>query len=277
MATNKLSFKKGETIKTGKLSKGKKLINLWGEPFSGKTSIIGTLAEYGYNIDYINFDNNINPLMSLSPEASARINNILVQDSITKPNIAVFFDGLRIKPIAKICTKHGYIDCVDCKQSGEFLLYSPLNTTADLTVIDSASTYLSSAMIASKNEAMLLKTTFNHFGVQGLHVDTLLYFAKSVKSNVMIICHDIQMANTLKENYVDDYYPLLGTRPKSKTSMSVFTEILATIKEKDTYQVSKTKTRFADLRNRELEMKLKNKPRLDILKAILGEPNSMQQ
>lgn len=251
----------------------KQRIALWGPPVTGKTDGIVKLVQAGYAIDYVNLDDNVRPFLQLTPEELVRVNNIKLKDGLSKFNIADFFENIRSTAAISICKTHGHINCNLCKKGGEFLMYNPSKSVADITVIDSASAYLDSAMISAKENATE-KTTFNNFGIQGLHVDVLHHFVKSVTNHVIVICHDIQLANTLKENYTDNYYPLLGTRPKSKRSMNIYSAVIRSYEARDTYQVSKTKTHFATLRNSELEQQLNGKSRIEILKAILGPPKN---
>lgn len=272
-----LNFKKAAVVKKLPLNKpNNKKIIIWGEPITGKTQILTELAEANYLIDYINLDNNMGVFDNASDKVIDNINNISVNDSLNKMNKATFFEQLITQPAVKVCGAHGYIDCVQCKnEGGDSILYNPAKSEADIIVIDSVSAYLESAMIKGKGESVTAKTTFNNFGEQGLHVDVLNHFVKACPTNVIVISHILQMANTLKENYTDDFYPMFGTRPKSKRCMSVYSHIVKSILDKDTYQLTKSKTHYATLRDDTLEKKLKGKTRLEILETILGKPKTV--
>ncbi len=273
----KLNFKKAAIVKKLPLTKqNTKKITIWGEPVTGKTEILLELAEAGYNIDYINLDNNMGVFDNASDKVIEHINNISVNDSLNKMNKAIFFEQLITQPAVKVCGAHGYIDCTQCKnEGGDSILYNPSKSDADIIAIDSVSAYLESAMIKSKGDSVTAKTTFNNFGEQGLHVDVLNHFVKACPTNVIVISHILQMANTLRENYTDDFYPMFGTRPKSKRCMSVYSHVIKSIVDKDTYQLTKSKTHYATLRDDALEKRLKGKKRLEILATILGKPKSV--
>lgn len=208
---------------------------IYGPPKSGKTALVGKLAER-FTLHWLDLENGVKTLLNpemLKPAYRKNVNVITVPDHRLYPVAidtvrAVLKGGER-----KICYDHGKVNCPVCGKR-EDARHSTLNilnfTDKDVLVIDSLSQLSASAM----NKVVLkeisapageeYKATFNDYAKQGALLEEVLSLIQVIDINVVCISHavDTEKAESTKEAIV----PLAGTRNFSKLAAKYFDEVV---------------------------------------------------
>lgn len=91
---------------------------IFGLPKSGKTTLVGQLAEQGRELLWISMDNGHSVLKYLSPAAQERIELINIKDTRTNAIAAHTCLSIIKGGWFNICDGHGIIECRACKANG---------------------------------------------------------------------------------------------------------------------------------------------------------------
>src|SRR5699024_2015782 len=133
---------------------------IYGPPFSGKTTLAGTLAK-NFKLYWFDLESGINVLLnSVSAEHQQNVNVFQIPDSASWPiAIETMIKALR-GPEVHICQLHGKVACARCIKSGDPV--QPFHfaglTSSDCVVIDSGTQLTASAMSSvTKNQDDLYK------------------------------------------------------------------------------------------------------------------------
>ena len=212
---------------------------VYGPPKSGKTLLVGRLAEAGYNLTILDLDLGCITLVhNLSDEAKERVDVIQIPDTKERPQgietvSQIFRDPAKLH---KICEEHGRINCPTCtRENKEF--YS-LNisefTSKHVLVIDSFSQLSDSCMayVASDVKGLDLndklgeytRVEFKHYDAQGRILSAICSAIQAAKFNVVVITHDQDVGGEHTESIV----PKGGTRNFAKSFGRYFDHIVYT-------------------------------------------------
>lgn len=208
---------------------------VYGAPKSGKTAIVGKLAEFGFTLHWLDLENGIKTLLNpaiLDPKFRKNVNVISVPDHRLYP-IAIdtvrdiFRGGLK-----RICSAHGKVSCPLCIKATDAkhseIDIAKLGAT-DILVIDSLSQLANSAM----NKGILkelqkpggeeYKRTFVDYGVQGALMEQVLSFLQVADINTIAISHELESESLEGREKI---VPVAGTRNFSLTSAKYFDTVV---------------------------------------------------
>jgi len=118
-------------------------ICVFGDPFTGKTRLIGQLAKK-FHLIYFDLENGISTLMQFPDEVLANITYIRIKDEMPNaPRAHATIDRIVYGGDFRICEAHGSIDCKFCSTDTHIPISIPKVITPEglqtIVVIDSAS------------------------------------------------------------------------------------------------------------------------------------------
>lgn len=208
---------------------------VYGPPKSGKTALVGKLAEAGFKLHWCDLENGIKTLLNpaiLKPEFRKNINVINIPDHRYSPTAITTINEVMKGRKTKICYDHGKVNCPICSKV-QTTRWSEINlsefTDKDILVIDSLSQLGESA----RNKVTLAeiikpggeeyKPTFNDYMAQGSQLAGVLSMIQVANLNIIVISHeiDVEKAET-KEKIV----PTSGTRNFSSTVGKYFDAVV---------------------------------------------------
>lgn len=203
---------------------------VYGPPKSGKTALVGRLAE-NFKLHWLDLENGIKTLLNpamLAVQHRKNVNVIQVPDHRMYPiAIDTVRDILR-GGTKRICHSHGKVNCPVCAKQTDSK-WSEINleafTDSDILVIDSLSQLANSAMNKgilkeiSKPGGEEYKPTFHDFAVQGALLEQVLSLIQVVDLNIIVISHEVESEMT---DGKDKIVPMAGTRNFSKMSAKYF-------------------------------------------------------
>lgn len=207
---------------------------VYGAPKSGKTALVGKLAEH-FTLHWLDLENGIKTLLNpamLDPKFRKNVNVVSVPDHRLYP---IAIDTVRevIRGGAKkICATHGKVSCPICGKDAE-AKFSELDLAKfganDILVIDSLSQLANSAM----NKGILkelqkpggeeYKKTFTDYAVQGSLMEQVLSFIQVVDINVVAISHELESESLEGREKI---VPVAGTRNFSLNAAKYFDSVV---------------------------------------------------
>jgi hypothetical protein len=207
---------------------------VYGAPKTGKTALVGKLAEH-FTLHWMDLENGIKTLLNpaiLDPKFRKNVNVISIPDHRLYP---IAIDTVRevIRGgVKKICSSHGKINCPICAKDAE-AKHSELDLAKfganDILVIDSLSQLANSAM----NKGILkelqkpggeeYKKTFTDYAVQGSLMEQVLSFIQVVDINVVAISHELESESLEGREKI---VPVAGTRNFSLNSAKYFDSVV---------------------------------------------------
>ena len=197
----------------------KQLALVYGEPFSGKTYLVGMLAKY-YNIKWIDLDNGSISLTNLPAEYQKRIDVLKIQDSSTSPRSPVTVNKL-LKSEKTVCVE----DRTGKVQVGKDSLPEGMEgicwnlsqlTTQDVLVIDPLTTFSESIMdyyLKITDDLDFVKRGYTEYDSQGMYLRSFLMHLKKLPCHVVVITHQEELEQETSDKKLT---PLGGTRNFSK-------------------------------------------------------------
>ena len=207
---------------------------VYGPPKSGKTALVGKLAEAGFTLYWVDIEQGIKTLLNpeiLKPEFRKNVNVINIPDHRAYPvaidTIRKLFKG----GSHRICYSHGVSNCPICSKDANAKWSDTVDLgkfgDKDILVIDSL-TQLSNS---SANKVTLkdwqkddeYKMTFDDYRMQGMYLDEVLSKIQAANVNVCIISHDVDVE---KDDKKEKIVPVGGTRNFSKTVAKYFDEVI---------------------------------------------------
>jgi len=207
---------------------------VYGAPKTGKTALVGKLAEH-FTLHWVDLENGIKTLLNpaiLDPKFRKNVNVISIPDHRLYP---IAIDTVRevIRGgVKKICAAHGKVNCPLCAKDAE-AKYSELDIAKfganDILVIDSLSQLANSAM----NKGILkelqkpggeeYKKTFTDYAVQGSLMEQVLSFIQVVDINVVAISHELESESLEGREKI---VPVAGTRNFSLNAAKYFDSVV---------------------------------------------------
>lgn len=203
---------------------------VFGAPKSGKTALVGKLAEH-FKLHWLDLENGIKTLLNpamLDPKFRKNVNVISIPDHKLYPiAIDTVRDILR-GGLKKVCATHGKINCPVCAKNPE-ARWSEINLAEfgdkDMLVIDSLSQLSNSAMNRSvlkeisKPGGEDYKATYHDYATQGALLDQVLSMIQVLDLHICVISHEVESEMT---DGKDKIVPMAGTRNFSKLSAKYF-------------------------------------------------------
>lgn len=215
-----------------KSSKTKVLV--YGPPKSGKTALVGKLAEK-YKLHWFDLENGIKTLLNpamLKPEFRKNVNVINVPDHRVNPvAISTLIDVFR-GGHKRICYDHGKVNCPLCAKRPE-AKWSEIDLSklgdGDIVVIDSLSQLSASALnkitLAQINKpgGEEYKPSWDDYAAQGALIAQVLTLFQVLDMNIVCISHETDSESVTGK---DKVVPVAGTRNASRLSAKYFDEVV---------------------------------------------------
>jgi nucleoside-triphosphatase THEP1 len=207
-------------------------ILVYGAPKSGKTALVGKLAEK-YKLHWFDLEGGIKTLLNpeiLKPEYRKNFSLFSIPDKQTYP-IAIETVLKTIKGTAtEICQDHGRVSCPECKRVGKPANTIALNqfTQEDIWVIDSWSQLCESAMNYIMKDAIAkdnfdAKAGWDEYGKQGRILERIGSFIQIAPINIVVISHELLVEMEDKSKKI---VPIGGTSNFSKTFAKYFDDVV---------------------------------------------------
>lgn len=209
-------------------------ILVYGPPKSGKTALVGKLAEH-FKLHWVDLENGIKTLLNptlLDPKFRNNVNVINVPDHRMVPvGISTVLDILRGGP-RRICYSHGKHACPLCVKRPE-ARWSDIDLSTfgdkDILVIDSLSQLSSSALSRvtlkeiQKPTGEEYKPTWDDYAAQGALMAQVLSLIQVLDLNIICISHETDTESVTGK---DKVVPVAGTRNSSRLSPKYFDEVV---------------------------------------------------
>lgn len=216
-----------------------KRVLVYGPPKSGKTELVGKLAEK-FKLIWFDLENGHDTLFKLPAEWQERVEVIALPDTRGYPiAIETCLKVIKGGPVS-ICTAHGKVGCPKCydiktkgpKDGAELTAVNLDEIDTNTVVVFDSLTQLTNSAIANitRNRPDDYKLTYDDWGNLGKVLDTFLSYVQNAPYNVVCISHEnaVEMQDG-KEKLV----PTAGTRNFSRNSAKYFGEVVhATVTNK---------------------------------------------
>ena len=205
---------------------------VYGQPKSGKTALVGKLAEIK-KLHYFDGEDGIKTLLNpemLKPEFRKNVNVFRIPDTQHLPAFADTLLKVLKGGNQTICATHGLVNCPKCSKDG-----SPTNSINvdtfgpdDVLVIDSVSQLAASIMhricssqIAKGTED--LRPEWDQYRAQGFLLDRIFSILQAAPYHVVCISHEqlVEMEDGKKK-----IVPIGGTSNFSKTFAKYFDDVV---------------------------------------------------
>jgi hypothetical protein len=173
---------------------------IYGPPKSGKTAVVGKLAEH-YNLLWFDLEDGVktllNPELKIPPAALDHVTLVQLPDTKDYPIAAeTLYKVVDWKPIS-ICEEHGKVNCTICKQKSAPFVELDFSKMDDswIIVVDSL-TQLSNSVMNMILRARGLtsydaKPEWDDYAKQGAWLDRWLSILQNCPFNVVVISHEM--------------------------------------------------------------------------------------
>lgn len=203
-------------------------ILVYGPPKTGKTQLVGELANHGYNLLWFDLENGSGTLRKLPVESQERINLIALPDTRSFPiGIETCLKVIKGTKVS-ICQNHGKISCAICAKESAPVETVELNSlgTDSIVVFDSL-TQLTNSCIAhiTKGKPDDYSLEYADWGNLGKLLDVFLSHVQQLGCHVICISHETE--SQLEDGKVR-IVPTAGTRNFSRNSAKYFDHVIYT-------------------------------------------------
>lgn len=210
-------------LNTKKQSSTKRVM-VYGASFSGKTKLVGGLAEH-FNLLWIDLENGHGTLYQLPESYQERIEIVAIPDTRSYP-MGIETMLKVVKGPVDICEAHGKCGCMVCKKNEAEFVHVDVNSMDKNTilVVDSM-TQLSNSCIANitKGEPDDYKLDYDDWGNLGKLLDIVLSHVQQASYNVVFISH---VNETMRSDKKVSLTPTGGTRAFSANLTKYFTDVV---------------------------------------------------
>lgn len=210
---------------THKVKSRTQRVLVYGEPKSGKTELVGKLAEK-FSLLYIDLENGYVTLLKLPQDWQERVEIISIPDTKVFP-IAIE-TMLKIITGAKvdICDEHGKCNCAVCKKNAASFSTVELNALTEdwIVVVDSLTQLSNSAMNhLTRLQDDTYKPEWTDYRNQGQLLDKFLSQVQQAKFNIVCITHVVE---TELEDGKKKLVPVCGTTAFSRNTAKYFDHVV---------------------------------------------------
>lgn len=211
------------------LAEETKRVIVYGDPFTGKTTIAAKLAEK-FKLKWLDIENGASSIVRNVPkEFHANIDLIQIPDTKTNPIAAEtalkIFDGGK----CVICATHGKVGCPLCAKDTA-AIFSEIclrdMKRDEIFVLDSA-TQLSQSIMnhITRNKPADYKPDWDDYSVQGRLLDKMFTQMQGGGYNCVVISH-AALVGTEKSEKITKLVPIGGTSNYSRTFAKYFDEVI---------------------------------------------------
>ena len=219
-------------------------ICIFGEPYTGKSTLASTAALAGYNVLWISFDKGHSVLFKLPREAQENVELVRIPD--TKDNPVGIKTALKIITGAalSICEAHGIDKCPLCSKvpDAQHTAVQLNSLSLDTVVVfdhitqiaDSAMQFAIERSIQNKEkdatattltmaEKDFFKPGHSQYMLQGFLMNKFLTNIQQLKNHIICIAH---VAEVEQEDGNKKLVPLIGSIPYSRNSPKYFDHLI---------------------------------------------------
>lgn len=212
-------------------------IIVYGGPKTGKTELVGTLAEK-YRLWWLNLDGGIKTLFRPDSYAHKYLENIELFNIPDRQTFPIAIETV-LKVLKggelRICHKHGKVACPECKTKAPEA-FSTINVDAfdvkrDVLVIDHYTQLMDSVINLIHKDALMkddfdnIKSSYDDWAKQGAMSDRIGSTIQNAPYNVVVISHEVL---TELEDGTKKIAPVGGTRNKSADFARYFDDVVYT-------------------------------------------------
>lgn len=212
---------------TDKKASATERVLVYGPPKSGKSLLVGKLAEY-YNLIWFDNEQGWGVLKQLPEEWQSRINIISIPDSRIYPISAETWMKAIKGNAVDICQEHGKVSCALCKKDNKEFERVELNTTPSNTIVVwDTLTQLSNSFIAHITKAQPddYKMEFDDWGYLRILVEKFLSQAQIAGYNLVCITHEEEVEFEDKKKKI---VPVCGSSKSSRNTAKYFDHVVYT-------------------------------------------------
>jgi len=196
----------------------------FGPPKTGKTQLASQLASH-FNLLHIDLENGKDVMFKLPVEQQEKVEVISLPDTRDYP-IAIETCLKLVKGPCSVCTIHGKVSCMVCKQAGnEITDYDLKSLGPDWVVIFDSITQLSNSAIAhiTKKQPEDYKLQFDDWNHLGILMDKFFSYIQQAPYNVICISHEVEADSEAKKKVL---VPVAGTRNFSRNVAKYFDHVV---------------------------------------------------
>jgi len=202
-------------------------ILVYGPPKSGKTKLVGTLAER-FKLDWIDLENGYKTLFQLPKELQKNINIIRVPDSREFPIAGQMLWAVTKGNKVKVCEKHGNANCPLCLKDPGWEIELNNQPIDRILVIDSATQLTMSILNRMMKDAWAkdpeTKPEWDNYREMGNRLNGIFGQIQAGRYHCIVISHEVEIMNDkTKETKV---VPVAGTTNFSKNFGKFFDDIV---------------------------------------------------
>lgn len=208
-------------------------IMVFGPPKSGKTELVGKLAQFKKLI-WFDLESGFSTLFKLPTELQDNIELIAIPDNRGNPMaIETMLKVIKGAPVS-ICENHGKVSCPYCAKANIATPGSAPSITIELNALDSDAcvvvdsiTQLTNSAIANitKLQPVDYKLNYDDWAHLGKLMDTFLSYVQSARFNVVCISHELGVK--MNDN-TEKLVPTAGTTNFSRNSAKYFDDVVYT-------------------------------------------------
>ena len=213
-------------------------ILVFGAPKTGKSLMVGQLAELGYTLYWLDGENGADVLLQLSEEAKSRIILFSIADLKHDPQFIKVANEFSQGKNFTVCEAHGKLNCVDCKvKKGEIETFDWKEILADpkaVIVFDSVTQLVTSAQNhISRGETFDSlggvdkdsKREWGHYMAQNLILSGYFTMVQNCRAKVVCISHETEL-DAEKNVGMKLTIPTGGTSTQSKAVSKYFGHVV---------------------------------------------------
>ena len=202
-------------------------ICVYGGPKSGKTELVGKLAEK-YNLLWFDLERGAATLTKLPHEWQERIELVSLADTRVFPiGIETMLKVIK-GSLVKICDLHGKVNCPLCTKSSSSFTEVELNSldpTSWVVVLDSGTQLANSAMShITKGQPDDYKYEWEDYRKQGTLMDMFLSQVQQAPFSFVFITHEAEVE--LEDGKTKKLVPVAGTTNFSRNTAKYFDHVV---------------------------------------------------
>tara|TARA_R110000744_G_scaffold31727_2_gene74566 strand:- start:1204 stop:2121 length:918 start_codon:yes stop_codon:yes gene_type:complete len=201
-----------------------KRVIVYGASFSGKSLLVGKLAEH-FNLLWVDLEAGHGVLYQLPPAYQEKIEIVSLPDTRSYP-IGIETMLKLVKGPVDICELHGKVNCMVCKRNDADVIHVDVNSMQpDTILVIDTLTQLSNSAISNitKGQPDDYKLNFDDYGNLGKLLDIVLSHIQQANYNVIVISHENEVVTEGKKTTLS---PTGGTRNFSRNITKYFTDVV---------------------------------------------------
>lgn len=198
---------------------------VYGPPKTGKTELVGNLAEH-FNLVWFDLENGFETLLKMPLDWQQRVDVISIPDTRAYPiAVETILKVLKYRPVT-VCNTHGKVDCPICKRTGGEVSTIDLgNIPDDTIVVFDSFTQLANSVMArhTKDKEDDYKYEWDDYRVQGTLMDMILSSIQQAPFKCVVITHETE---TKQEDGTVRIVPVAGTTVFSRNTAKYFGHVV---------------------------------------------------